>query len=171
MKIAFSEVHGRELHRRISEDGWFPHEEMTLDTPVDGIYTIRRIGSGEIEVAGKVSAGITDFCHRCGKQTPVKLVTEFSYECIVGSDEMSRQREAEFREQDGNKLYLEEPVINIGDILREQVFLAMPSSVLCRQACKGLCHQCGENLNRGKCGCQKSNPSSPFAILEKIKGK
>ena len=171
MRIAFSEVHGRELHRRISEDGWFPHEEMTLDTPVDGIYTVRRIGSGEIEVAGKVSAGIADFCHRCGKQTPVKLVAEFSYECIVGSDEMSTQHEAECGEQDSNKLYLEEPVINIGDILREQILLAMPSNVLCRHTCKGLCHQCGENLNRGKCGCQKSNPSSPFAILQKIKGK
>ena len=171
MRIAFSEVHGRELHRRIREDGWFPREEMTLDTPVDGIYTVRRIGTGEIEVTGNVSAGIIDFCNRCGKQTALKLVAEFSYECIVGSDEMNTQHEAECREQDSNKLYLEEPVINIGDILREQVLLAMPSSVLCRQTCKGLCHQCGKNLNRGKCGCQKSSPSSPFALLEKIKGK
>ena len=53
------------------------------------------------------------------------------------------------------------PVITGGHFLdlhsavREALFDAYPSKVLCREDCAGLCPICGENRNDGPCACEK----------------
>jgi uncharacterized protein len=42
--------------------------------------------------------------------------------------------------------------IDLDPIVREQVLLALPVSVLCREDCKGLCSVCGQDLNESDCG-------------------
>ncbi len=37
----------------------------------------------------------------------------------------------------------------------EDIFLALPAKILCKDDCKGICSICGENLNNGQCSCQK----------------
>jgi uncharacterized protein len=39
------------------------------------------------------------------------------------------------------------------DLLREQIQLALPMKPLCTEACRGLCPECGTNLNRTQCDC------------------
>jgi uncharacterized protein len=38
--------------------------------------------------------------------------------------------------------------------IRETILLGFPNYPVCRTECKGLCAQCGANLNRGPCGCK-----------------
>jgi hypothetical protein len=38
--------------------------------------------------------------------------------------------------------------------LREQVLLALPMKVICRSDCRGLCPNCGANLNHEECRCE-----------------
>jgi uncharacterized metal-binding protein YceD (DUF177 family) len=45
------------------------------------------------------------------------------------------------------------PVIDVNDDVRQTVFLAVPLKLLCSESCKGLCPQCGINLNMGTCAC------------------
>ena len=40
-------------------------------------------------------------------------------------------------------------------LVKEDVLLAIPSKVLCKPDCKGLCSQCGKNLNDGPCDCKE----------------
>lgn len=62
---------------------------------------------------------------------------------------------------DGEKLDLE-------PLLREQFVLAVPYAPLCREDCKGLCPQCGIDLNSGTCSCEK--PIDPrLAALKGLK--
>jgi uncharacterized protein len=56
--------------------------------------------------------------------------------------------------------------IDLEPLLREQFVLAIPYAPLCREDCKGLCSQCGTDLNSGTCTCQK--PIDPR--LEALKG-
>ena len=37
--------------------------------------------------------------------------------------------------------------------MREQFYLALPMKPLCRESCRGLCPECGTNLNTGTCSC------------------
>jgi uncharacterized protein len=40
--------------------------------------------------------------------------------------------------------------------VREELLLAAPRYVLCREECKGFCPQCGKDLNDGPCGCARA---------------
>ena len=44
--------------------------------------------------------------------------------------------------------------LDLRDALREELLLAMPQFVECRPDCRGLCPECGANLNAGPCGCR-----------------
>jgi uncharacterized protein len=47
----------------------------------------------------------------------------------------------------------DEDQVDLEPLLREQVILAVPFAPLCREDCKGLCSQCGSDLNEGACDC------------------
>ena len=44
--------------------------------------------------------------------------------------------------------------LDLRDALREELLLAVPQFVECRPDCRGLCPDCGANLNAGPCGCR-----------------
>jgi uncharacterized protein len=58
--------------------------------------------------------------------------------------------------------------IDLAPALREQVLLAIPPSPLCDEACKGLCPQCGKDLNQGDCGCERRSIDPRWAALKDI---
>lgn len=59
--------------------------------------------------------------------------------------------------------------VDLLDVLREDIWLARPGTVVCKTDCKGLCPRCGADLNRGDCGCHMDDPSHPFAKLKHLK--
>jgi len=73
----------------------------------------------------------------------------------AGRDELSvTAAEAEIGYYQGDGILLE-------DVLREQVLLALPLKITCREDCKGLCPHCGKNLTKN---------SVPAASRWKIRG-
>ncbi len=65
--------------------------------------------------------------------------------------------------------FLAEDFIDLADVLSEQLRLQLPFQPLCQEDCKGMCPQCGADLNVGRCACAKVNPTHPFAALRKLK--
>ncbi|NOR73323.1 MAG: DUF177 domain-containing protein [Mariprofundaceae bacterium] len=59
--------------------------------------------------------------------------------------------------------------VNLLDLLREELWLAWKPMVVCSEACKGLCQQCGGNLNRHECKCSQHGSDHPFAALKNIR--
>ncbi len=55
-----------------------------------------------------------------------------------------------------NDAFLEVPNmrLNLDELVEEDVNLALPSKYLCNEECKGLCMECGKNLNEGQCNCK-----------------
>ena len=56
--------------------------------------------------------------------------------------------------QDENDEYIlvgENSVLNIDEDVKEEIFLSLPTRSLCKDDCKGLCPECGANLNQTKC--------------------
>ena len=56
-------------------------------------------------------------------------------------------------------------------ILREQVLLALPMDALCAERCKGLCAQCGQDLNEKPCGCEQRRVDPRLEPLKNIQLK
>jgi uncharacterized protein len=47
-------------------------------------------------------------------------------------------------------------ILDITEALREQILLELPMRPLCKPDCRGLCIECGKNLNEGPCDCEKN---------------
>ena len=58
--------------------------------------------------------------------------------------------------------------LNLTQTLREYTLLAMPMRPLCRPDCRGLCSQCGHNLNQGPCECLQEVIDPRLAMLKQL---
>ena len=75
---------------------------------------------------------------------------------------------AEVREEDLDTFPFDGERIDVEPVLREQFVLAVPYAPLCSETCKGLCPQCGIDLNTGTCECAR--PVDPrLAALKGLK--
>ena len=59
--------------------------------------------------------------------------------------------------------------IDLREILREQIYLSLPAKLICHPDCRGLCPQCGINLNEGQCRCTETLGHPGFAKLKNLK--
>jgi uncharacterized protein len=67
--------------------------------------------------------------------------------------------------------YYREDEIDLDPIVLEQIVLQIPIKPLCREACKGLCPQCGADLNVESCECRVDSGDLRFAVLKNFKIK
>lgn len=61
--------------------------------------------------------------------------------------------------------------VQLEDVLQEQVLLALPLKLLCREDCKGLCPHCGKNLNVESCSCSEDREDPRWTALKEIRRK
>lgn len=67
--------------------------------------------------------------------------------------------------------YISNDFIDLADVLTEQLQLQVPFQPLCQENCKGMCAQCGADLNVGRCACAKLATTRPFSVLRDFKVK
>jgi uncharacterized protein len=61
--------------------------------------------------------------------------------------------------------------IDLTEGLNEALQLALPMRLLCRPDCRGLCSNCGANLNEQQCDCKKDTIDPRWEGLKKLIGK
>jgi uncharacterized protein len=124
----------------------------------------------DIRLRGRLSAGLELQCARCLEPVNQDVVRDFEllYRPLgadAGRDELSvTDAEAEIGYYQGDGILLE-------DVLREQVLLALPLKVTCREDCKGLCPHCGKNLNEEQCSCSVPMEDPRWAALKEIRDR
>jgi uncharacterized protein len=75
---------------------------------------------------------------------------------------------AEVESEDLDVFPYDGEVVDLEPLLREQFVLAIPYAPLCREACAGLCPQCGIDRNTATCTCER--PVDPrLAALKGLK--
>ena len=89
----------------------------------------------------------------------------------VPSEEKWHIKDLECSGDDLDTILLREPVVDFWDILRQQLYLSLPEKLICSTDCKGLCPECGVDLNSGSCSCVREEKESPFSVLAKLKKK
>jgi uncharacterized protein len=77
--------------------------------------------------------------------------------------------EREIEEDDLTTAFYENDTIDLGQLMREQFYLALPMKPLCGDDCKGLCPTCGTNWNKGTCQCTNSWEDPRLAALKTLK--
>jgi uncharacterized protein len=172
MKLSFADLELSESTHPLIDEGWFPADELTLVEGPVGQTQAMLTSSSEAVVKGQVKCTILTSCDRCCNEVKLDLAADFVYICMIGSEEYEQgHQETESREEDYNRIYLKEPVIDLGELYREQVYLSIPPQILCKDSCKGLCQVCGTDLNKNSCECQQIDVESPFAVLRQLKDR
>jgi uncharacterized protein len=124
----------------------------------------------DIRVKGHLATCLDLNCARCLDPVTQDVKREFDllYRPLgtdAGRDEISvTDAEAEIGYYEGEGILLE-------DVVREQVLLAVPLKVTCRENCKGLCPRCGKNLNYGPCDCTVEIEEPRWGALKEIRDK
>ena len=77
--------------------------------------------------------------------------------------------EREIEEDDLSTALYEKDEIDLGQLMREQFYLALPMKPLCSDGCAGLCPVCGMNLNSGACSCKREWDDPRLAVLRQLK--
>ena len=124
----------------------------------------------DIRLVGSFSTEVEVKCARCLDPVHNKLAEKFDllYRPLgvdATRDEVAiSQADTEIGYYQGEGLLLE-------DVLKEQILLALPVKQLCGADCKGLCPQCGKNLNVESCDCVAAMADPRWLALEDIRKK
>jgi uncharacterized protein len=109
----------------------------------------------DLRLRGQLTAAVEAPCDRCLRE--VSLPVEHPFELFYAPPDAlaGRSGETELQPRDLAFAIYENEEINLDDLTREQLELALPTRVLCREDCRGLCPQCGADLNLEQCQCQQ----------------
>jgi uncharacterized protein len=103
-------------------------------------------------LSGRLQARLQMSCGRCLEPftLPIDAQVDLTY---VPHPEQAADDEVELSQDDLTTAFYRDQTLDLADMVREQFYLALPMRPLCREDCKGLCPQCGTNLNQGTCAC------------------
>ncbi len=118
------------------------------------------IGVGKALVQGEADLILSIPCDRCLKDVKVPLSIKFEEE-VFSPDEQQSEEDEEQSFMLGYELDLEA-------LMNSEILVNMPVKVLCKPDCKGICKQCGHDLNEGDCGCDTFVPDPRMAAIKDI---
>lgn len=113
----------------------------------EDVYTLKGIATTEILLA----------CSRCGE--------EYSYEVSIDIDE---RFSSTINDEDGEIISIDNDKIDLYQIIENNLILQLPIKTLCREDCKGICQQCGTNLNHDSCKCETDDIDPRLAKLKDL---
>jgi len=129
-----------------------------------------KVNIEDIRLAGGFSTKLELLCARC--LDPVYQEVEKNFDLLYrpqGAD--AGKEEISLAKEDADIGYYQGDGVLLEDVLREQLLLAVPLKLLCREDCKGLCPSCGQNLNQGDCGCTRGDPDPRWHALGDLRNK
>jgi uncharacterized protein len=133
--------------------------EFALREPVRVSGRIMESGPGGYYWVGRLQTVADQVCRRC--LAPVAVTIDQAVEVLFTDDETADDPSAYVISRDTMVLELDEAI-------REELILAAPRYPECREDCKGICPNCGKDLNLGPCGCSPK-PDPRWAGLEALK--
>src|SRR4029077_14778902 len=97
-----------------------------------------------------------------------------SFRYVLAPRSIGDDHDGDLRAEDLEFSLYEGEEVNLTPLIREQMLLALPTRPMCREDCRGLCPQCGANLNERDCGCDRETVQGRFAdarfsVLQSIK--
>jgi len=142
-------------------------EDVRLMEPAEVRGRIKRSGQ-EVELRGELRAKIESVCSRCLQPVELPIHAEFA-ERFVPAVSWGAEEQHELQEEDLNLAVFDGEAIELNDLVREEILLAMPVQVLCRADCKGLCPTCGIDRNTSDCQCAGVDVDSRWDKLKDLR--
>lgn len=131
-------------------------EELTL-TPLNGSFTAVRTSEG-VYLTGTLHTNLEITCMRCLTETTINLELPIDDLFYYPPNDVP----------EGEFVINEDGFANLDPLVRELVVIETPLHPICQPDCKGLCAQCGQNLNEKTCDCTTDTIDPRLAILKNL---
>lgn len=142
-------------------------ERVDLAGPASVTGQVRLEGH-EVLVEGHIETQVQLECDRCLKPIEFPVNADFALEYITGADYASSSNAA-LSEEEMTVSVFDGEAIDVDEIVKEQVLLAVPARTLCREDCQGICPECGIDRNTGGCSCTPKEIDPRWAALQDLK--
>jgi uncharacterized protein len=161
------EFNGRFSHVYQAGELLLDEKDARMAGPAEVQGTIDRRGN-EVELRGSLRAKIDVPCGRCLQPVALPVNTEFQ-ERFTPAVSWRAEPQHELSEVDLNLSVFDGEAIDIDELVREEILLAIPGHILCSEDCRGLCPNCGEDRNVSSCQCDVAEVESRWQGLENLR--
>lgn len=174
MLVNISELKEREQPLFVEAD--FTDKELkirsqvgVLERPVHSRMKVSIHSEKQVCVGGSLQAELKLTCARCLKQFASNIEKGFELEYWPDPVLHREGEELELTYPDLVVGFYRGQQLDLSAVVSEQIVLEIPMKPVCSEACKGLCDQCGKDLNEGPCDCQPPGTDPRLELLEDIK--
>ncbi len=173
MFVDLNELREREKPLRIVKE--FGDKELKVDNPIGSlrgpVHSEMEVSLwGErVHVEGELGADLVLTCSRCLKFFDRKIQKEFEVEFVPDPVMETEGEEVVLDYTDLDVGFYRNDGLDVRAVISEQIVLEIPMQPICQEACKGLCDQCGADLNEGDCNCQGQTIDPRFEALLDLK--
>lgn len=126
----------------------FSDEEFWADRPFKTPVKIKgevANRAGIVCINAEATVEVVTDCNRCAASVNRVFTVPVSHTLVTS-----------LNDEDNDELILVEDMhFELDPLVREDVFLSLPSKILCKDDCKGVCQFCGTDLNVSQCSCKK----------------
>jgi len=160
----------QERFERVYQPDQLPaDDDFRIVAPISLAFDIFK-DKQQFRLVGQVKTALELACSRCLEpfSMPVDQAFDLRYQPHAQN---TGEGEREIEEDDLTTAFYENDAIDLGQLMREQFYLALPMKPLCTDACEGLCPVCGKNLNRESCQCRREWDDPRMAALRKLRDR
>lgn len=125
---------------------------LRVAAPLRGYVRFLRIGNGVL-VTGQLETVVQLTCSRCLSEYLLPLHLDLEEEFRPTIDIVTGAWLEQEPDQDQANLIDQHHTLDLTEVIRQDIWLNLPPSPVCRPDCQGLCPQCGQNRNEGSCTC------------------
>ena len=156
-----------ERYERVHQPGQFTRDqEYRIVESVSLAFDIFK-DKETFRLVGDVKTVLELPCSRCLEPFRLPVDSHFDLRYQPHSHNTGDD-EREIEEDDLTTAFYENEEIDLGHLMEEQFYLSLPMKPLCTDDCKGLCPQCGKNLNRETCDCKREWDDPRLAALKTL---
>ena len=161
-------VQGREFYFKDNQEWSGLWKELDpgyeISSDMNGVLTIlpQKLG---VFFKGSFKGRVSSPCFRCLE--PGHIDIDHQFELFEDFDENREEHLGTgiLKFENGHWM------VNIRQVIREQLSLAIPDKILCSDECSGLCPVCGENINKSLCQCGSATGDPRLSVLQQLKVK
>jgi uncharacterized protein len=159
------------VQETLAQDWWKSmdrgHQILGFSRPLQVHVKISK-AADKFLLDGRLYGSLSVRCDRCLEPFDMELKDEF-HVYLVMREPVHDEDDLELLDEEMEVDFIKGETIDLDDVIREQIYLSVPIKCVCKETCRGLCPQCGANLNVAPCRCMSQTGHPAFLKLEKLK--
>ncbi|MGV8980264.1 YceD family protein [Clostridium sp.] len=135
---------------------FYDNEFIQFSKPVK-LDLILKPSGDEVDLIGSMETELLLTCSRCLEVFPHSINIQLN-------EKMSKTLKSE----DEDIIFINDDRLDLDEIVENNIISMLPIKRICNKDCKGLCQQCGINLNQSTCKCAIDDVDPRLAKLKEV---